>query len=425
MPAPVQTVEATYTRPYVAHASIGPSCAVAALADGTLTVWTHSQGVFPLKQDLVKVIKMDPASVRCIHVEGSGCYGHNGADDVALDAALLVRAAEGRPVRVQWMREDEFAWEPYGSAMRMHAKASLGADGHILAWNYEVWSNTHSTRPGVPGSDNNLLASWYLSEPQRPAPPTNIPQPAGGSDRNAVPLYDFPNQRIVNHLVKPMPLRVSALRTLGAYANVFATESFMDELAQKVGFDPIAYRLAHLKDVRARAVIEAVAAKANWKAGETGGGAHGRGIGFAKYKNLSAYVAVVVEIELDRKAATLRVPRVFVAVDAGQIINPDGLTNQIEGGVIQSTSWTLHEAVQFDSDAIRSRDWSTYPILTMPEVPKIETVLIDRPEEKPLGSGEASQGPTVAAIANAFAHATGQRLRGLPFNPARVRTALG
>ena len=420
-----QTLEATYTRPYMAHASIGPSCAVAEFTDGKLTVWTHSQGVFPLRRDLAKALKLDPGAVRCVHAEGSGCYGHNGADDVALDAALLARAIAGRPVRLQWMRDDEFAWEPYGSAMLARAKASLDASGRIINWNYEVWSNTHLTRPSAPGTDNNLLASWYLADPSTPGPAVNIPQPAGGSDRNAVPLYDFPNQRIVNHLITAMPMRVSALRTLGAYANVFALESFMDELAAAAGQDPVAFRLAHMKDPRARAVIEAVAKKAGWKDGGRGDGARGRGIAFAKYKNLSVYVAVVAEIEVDRGTGTIRVPRVFAVADAGQIINPDGLINQIEGGIIQSASWTLHEAVRFDRNGITSRDWSSYPILTMPEVPKVEVEVIDQPNEKSLGAGEGSQGPAVAAIANAFAHATGTRMRDLPFNRKRVRTTLG
>ena len=360
-PDGAKVIEATYRRPYIAHASIGPSCALAHLENGKLTVWTHSQGVFPLKRDLVKALRMDPASVRCIHAEGSGCYGHNGADDVALDAALLARAVPGRPVRVQWMRDDEFAWEPYGSAMVVQAKAAL-LDGRIVDWNYEVWSNTHSMRPSAPASANNLLASWYLAEPQPVGPPANIPQPAGGGDRNAVPLYDFPRQRIVNHLIKEMPIRVSALRTLGAYANVFALESFMDEAAAAAGTDPVAFRLAHLKDARARAVIEAVATKAGWKEREKSDGRRGRGIGFAKYKNLSSYVAVVAEVEVDRTSGRVSVPRAWAAVDSGQVINPDGLTNQIEGGIVQSTSWTLHEAIRFDRNGVTSRDWSSYPI---------------------------------------------------------------
>ena len=420
-----KTLEATYTRPYMAHASIGPSCAVAAFENGRLTVWTHSQGVFPLRRDLAQALKLDTEAVRCVHAEGSGCYGHNGADDVALDAALLARAVAGRPVRLQWMRDDEFAWEPYGSAMLARAKASLDASGKIVVWAYEVWSNTHSTRAAAPGANNNLLASWYVAEPSQPGLPVNIPQPAGGGDRNAVPLYDFPNQRVVNHLITAMPLRVSALRTLGGYTNVFAVESFMDELAAAAGQDPVAFRLAHLGDPRARAVIDTVAKNAGWKSGDNGDGTRGRGIGFAKYKTLASYVAVVAEVEIDRKSGRIRVPRAFAAGDAGQVVNPDGLKNQIEGGMIQSARWTLHEAVGFDRNGITSRDWSGYPILTMQEVPEIEVALIDRPDEKSLGAGEASQGPMAAAIANAFANATGRRLRDLPFSPGRVSEALG
>ena len=388
-------------------------------------MWTHSQGVFPLKRDLAKAFKLDADAVRCVHAEGSGCYGHNGADDVALDAALLARAVPGRPVRLQWMRDDEFAWEPYGPAMLARAKASLDANGRIVDWVYEVWSNTHSTRPAAPGENNNLLASWYVAEPSQPGPPSNIPQPAGGGDRNAVPLYDFPNQRVVNHLITGMPLRVSALRSLGAYVNVFAVESFMDELAVAAGQDPVAFRLAHLSDPRARAVIESVKRKAGWKASEKGDGARGRGIAFAKYKNLATYVAVVAEIEIDRKSGRVRVPRAFAAAEPGQIINPNGLANQIEGGMIQSTSWTLREAVRFDRNGITSRDWNGYQILTMPEVPEISVMLHNRTGEKPLGAGEASQGPMAGAIANAFANATGHRLRDLPFSPERVQAALG
>src|SRR5262249_44073302 len=339
-PANARSFEAVYTKPYMAHASIGPSCSVAEFKDGKMTVWTHSHGVFPLRAELAKALKMPTAALRCVHVEGSGCYGHNGADDVAVDAALLARALPGRPVRLQWMRDDEFGWEPYGPAMMMRAKAALGGDGKIADWDYEVWSNTHSTRPQSTDG-TNVLAAWYLAEPQKMGPPTSPPQPAGGGDRNAIPLYDFPRQRVIHHFVQDMPIRVSALRTLGAYANVFALESFMDELAAAAGVDPIAFRLAHLNDPRARAVIEAVAKKAGWTAGEKGNGTRGRGIGFAKYKNLACYVAVVAEVEVDRGSGMVRVPHAVAAVDAGLIINPDGLTSQIEGGIVQSVSWTL------------------------------------------------------------------------------------
>jgi nicotinate dehydrogenase subunit B len=424
-PAPdgARVIEATYHRPYTAHASIGPSCAVAQFAEGKMTVWTHSQGVFPLRGNLVMGLKLPPEKIHCIHMEGSGCYGHNGADDVALDAALLARSAPGgRPVRLQWMRGDEFGWEPFGAAMVMKAKAALSADGRVADWTYDVWTNTHSTRPDPGG--NNLLASWYLADPQQPAPPGIIPQPAGGGDRNAIPLYDFPRQKVVHHFLKQMPIRVSALRTLGAYANVFAIESFMDELALAAGTDPVAFRLAHMKDPRARAVIEAVAKKADWKPHGRSGAGRGRGIGFAKYKNLATYVAVIADVEVDAASGKVSVPRAFAAVDSGLIINPDGLANQMEGGIIQSTSWTLHEAVKFDRTGITSRDWLGYPILTMPDVPTVEIELINRPDERPLGSGEGSHGPAVAAIANGFAAATGKRMRELPLTPQRVKSVL-
>jgi len=389
-----------------------------------MTVWTHSQGVFPLRAELVKALKMPPSQVRCVHIEGSGCYGHNGADDVALDAALLARGVPGRPVKLQWMRDDEFGWEPYGSAMAMQAKATLDADGKIADWQYELWSNSHSTRPqSTDGS--NVLAAWYLEEPMKMGQHTSPPQPAGGGDRNAIPLYDFPNQKVVHHFLRDvMPIRTSALRTLGAYANVFASESFMDELAAAANADPVAFRLAHLKDPRAKAVIEKVAAISGWKPGEKGDGRRGRGIAFSKYKNLACYVACVADVEIDRASGRVKVTQVWSAIDAGLVINPTGLITQTEGGVIQSASWTLHEEVKFNRNGILSKDWASYPIMTMPEVPKVTVELINRPDQRPSGAGEGSQGPAVAAIANAFAHATGKRIRDLPFTADRVKKAL-
>jgi len=419
-----KTLAATYTRPYQAHATMGPSCALAQMQNDKLTVWTHSQGVFPLRRALAKALKMEENRITAVHAEGAGCYGHNGADDVALDAALIARAVSGRPVKLQWMRDDEFAWEPYGSAMLINLRAGLDVKGNVVDWTHELWSHTHSTRPGGK-SGVNLLASWHQASPMKPAPPDNIAQPSGGSDRNAVPLYEFPNQRVVNHLVTPMPVRVSALRALGAYANVFALESFMDELAMAANADPVEFRLRHLKDPRARAVIEAAADKAGWQASPRGSGNRGRGIGFARYKNLASYVAVIADVVVDPKTGNLRVAKVVAAVDSGMIINPNGLTNQIEGGIIQSTSWTLKEQVKFDRKRVTTRSWADYPILTFPEVPEVEVVLIDRPDERSLGSGEGSQGPTVAAIANALYNATGKRVRDLPLTPERVKAALG
>ena len=419
---PVTTIEAKYTRPYQCHASIGPSCAVAQVKDGKLTVWTHSQGVYPLRQHLARVMRMSDASIIVVHVEGSGCYGHNGADDVACDASLVARATGGRPVKLQWMREDEFGWEPYGSAMVMKMQARLDAGGQVVDWQHETWSHPHSTRPG--GAGSNLLAGWDIANPVPMGAPINGAQPAGAADRNAVPLYVFPNQRIILHYLPEMPLRTSALRTLGAYANVFALESFIDELAVAANADPVEFRLRHMKDPRARAVIEAAAGKAGWQAGRKGDGARGRGIGFAQYKNLAAYVAVVADVEVDRRTGNVRVVKTVAAVDAGLIINPDGVINQIEGGVIQSTSWSLKESVRYDERRVQTRSWADYPILTFSEVPAVDVVLLNRPDERSLGTGEGSQGPTVAAIANAIANATGTRLRDLPFTRDRVKAAL-
>ena len=421
--AGARTLEATYTKPYLSHGSIGPSCAVATFLNGRMIVWTHSQGVYPLRAELAKALKLPAKDVRCIHVEGSGCYGQNGADDVAMDAALLARAVPDRPVRLQWMRDDEFGWEPYGAAMSMSVRASLNADGQIADWQYELWSNTHSMRPQST-SGTNVLAAWYMAEPQMHGEPKGIPQPAGGGDRNSIPLYEFSSQKIVHHFIPEMPIRVSALRTLGAYANVFAIESFMDEMAALAKADPIAFRLAHLKDPRAKAVLEKVAAMAGWKAGEAGTLSRGRGVGFAKYKNHAMYVAVVADVTIDRASGQVRAPQIWAAADSGLIINPDGLRNQVEGGILQSMSWTLYEQVRFDKTGIQSRDWASYPIMTMPDVPKVAVELINRPNDPPLGAGEGSQGPAVAAIVNAVAHATGKRLRDLPLDAGRVKSAL-
>jgi nicotinate dehydrogenase subunit B len=414
-------LEATFTKDYLAHASIGPSCAVALMQEEKLRIWSHTQGVYPLRRDLAKALNLDVQSIRVSHREGAGCYGHNGADDAALDAALLARALPGRPVMVQWMRDDEFAWEPFSPAMVMELSAGLAADGSIVDWRHEVWSNSHSNRPGR-AEGVNLLAAWYLEKPFPPAAPRSIPQPTGGVDRNAVPIYDFPNLKVIKHLVKEMPLRTSALRTLGGDGNVFALESFMDELAAAVGADPVEFRLRHMKDPRARAVIETASEKAKWRPGSKSDGINGRGFGFAKYKNTSCYVACVADVSVDRRTGKVSVTRVVAAVDAGQIINPKGLEMQIEGGIIQSTSWTIMEAVGFDRQRVTSRDWKSYPILTFPDVPEVEIHLIDRPDEKPLGAGEASPGPASAAIVNGVSSILGRRVRKMPLDPEWIKS---
>ena len=418
----VRTLEAGYRRPYQMHAAIGPSCAVGLFRDGTLTLWTHSQGVYPLRKAVAEMLRLAEDRVHCIHAEGSGCYGHNGADDAAADAALIARAFPDRPVRVQWMREQEHAWEPYGPAMVTNAKAALDGGGNIVAWQYDVWTNAHSTRPGGAG---NLLPAWHLAAPFAQPPPRPIPLPEGGGDRNAIPLYKLPNVRVVHHFVPAMPLRVSALRALGAYMNIFSIESFIDELAKGAGADPVEFRLRHMEDTRARDVITTAATRFGWSNFAPAKG-RGRGFAFARYKNLGAYVALAIEVEVEHETGRMRVLRAVAAVDSGQAVNPDGIRNQIEGGIVQSSSWTLYEAVSFDSTRITSADWSGYPMLRFPEVPlSVEVHVIDRPGQPFLGTGEAAQGPTAAAIANAAADATGVRLRELPFTRERVKAAIG
>jgi CO/xanthine dehydrogenase Mo-binding subunit len=419
-------VRREYSRPYIAHASIAPSCAVARFsspADGEprVDVWTHSQGVFNLRADLALVLAMPPEAIIAEHTEGAGCYGHNGADDVALDAVLLARAVPGSPVRVQWSREEELGWAPFGAAMAVSIEADLDADGSICGWRHELWSNGHTSRPGR-AKTPTLLAGHDIEAAHPRIPAINPPiAGGGGAERNAIPTYDFPAWRVVNHYVTDMPIRVSALRTLGAFANVFAAESFMDEIAAGQGEDPVAFRLRQLSDPRARAVIEAAAARFGWAGWQKREG-WGRGIGYARYKTTGAYCAVMAEIEAE---AEIRVRRLVLAVDVGEVVNPDGVANQIEGGAVQATSWTLKEAVRFDRSRITSTQWDTYPILRFSEVPAVEVVICDRPSEAPLGAGEAAHGPTAAAIGNAVFDAIGVRVRDLPLTPERIVAAMG
>jgi len=416
-----RTIEATYTRPYQSHGSVGPSCAVAQLADGAMTVWSHTQGVYPDRQAIADMLRMPSASIRVIHVEGSGCYGHNGADDAAADAAMIARALPGVPVRVQWTREQEHAWEPYGPAMVTRLKASLDAAGKIADWNFEVFSNTHSMRPGGAGC---LLAAQHMAQPVAVPPAKPIPLPEGGGDRNAIPIYTFPNAHVVHHFIPTMPIRISAMRALGAYHNVFSIESFMDELAALAGVDPVEFRLNHLDDPRGRDVIEKAAQGFGWRKGQAASD-RGFGFAFARYKNLAAYCAIASEVEVNRETGRARLVRAVAAVDSGQVVNPDGLINQIEGAIIQSTSWTLYESVTFDARRITSIDWQTYPILRFDAVPEsIEVHIINRPGKPFLGSGETGQGPAAASVANAIANATGIRLRDLPLTRKRIKDAI-
>jgi CO/xanthine dehydrogenase Mo-binding subunit len=417
-----RTLEATYTRPYQSHGSIGPSCAVAQLNADVMTVWTHTQGVYPDRQGVAEMLRVPPAKVRLIHVEGSGCYGHNGADDAAADAALIARELPGIPVRVQWMREQEHGWEPYGPAMVTKLKASLDDRGAIASWNFEVWSNTHSMRPGGGGC---MLAAQHMANPLAIPEPKPLPLPEGGGDRNAIPIYKFPNAHVVHHFIPSMPVRISAMRALGAYHNVFSIESFMTELAELAGADPVEFRLKHLDDPRARDVIEKAAKEFGWQKGQTAPQDRGYGFAFARYKNLAAYCAIASEVEINRETGRPRLVRAVAAVDSGQVVNPDGIINQVEGAILQSMSWTLYEAVTFDDVRITSIDWQTYPILRFDGVPeKVDVHIINRPGLPFLGSGETGQGPAAASVANAVANAAGKRLRDLPLTRQKIKDAI-
>ena len=421
-PAAVKTLEASYYRPYQMHGSIGTSTAIAVMgADGTLTIDTHSQSVFQTGAAIAKMLGMDVKKVHCRHAQGSGCYGHNGADDAAADAALLAVAVPGKPVKLQYTREQEHRWEPYGSAMLMRAKAGLDKDGNILDWDLQIHSTPHGTRPG--GNPGNLLSARYLEKPFAQPVPANGGPPNYAADRNGIALYEFPGHNVTTHFITEMPLRVSSTRGLGAYANVYAIECFMDELAAAAGVDPVEYRMRFLKDPRARDVVAKAAEAFGWSKWQKKAG-RGRGIGFARYKNTAGYCAVAMEVEVNKRNGRVRVLRAVAAADSGHLVNPDGVKNQIEGGLVQSLSWTLKEEVKFDDTRVTSEDWAGYPILTFAECPPVEVVLIDRPGQPYLGTGEASQGPAGAALGNAVFDATGTRFRRLPLTPDRVKAGL-
>ena len=417
------SVEATYDRPYLAHAAMGPSSATALFGGGKgsrLQVWSHTQGIYLLRAELARALGLADDDVTITHVEGPGCYGHNGADDAAMDAALLAMAVPGRPVQVVWSRADELTWAPFGAAAVVRVAADVDAAGNVLSWQHEIWGNGHSTRPGSTRSVA-LLANSHRAGGQEIEAAAEPPMArGGGAGRNSVPDYDFPAYRAVNHRLLEMPLRTSALRSLGAFLNVFAAESFMDELALAAGRDPVEYRLACLSDPRARAVIESAARRSgwdNWSPAESAG----HGIGFARYKNTSAYCAVVADVEA---VSEVRVRRLTIAVDAGLVINPDGAANQVEGGAVQATSWALKEQVRFDRYGVTSDTWETYPILRFSEVPAVDVELLPGNGNPALGVGETAQGPTAAAIGNAVCNALGVRVRTLPFTEENIVAAM-
>ena len=417
----VKTLKATYQWPYQLHASIGPSCAVADVKESGATIWSGTQGAHQLRPTIAQLLGLSSDNVRVIFVEASGCYGHNAADDAAADAAILSQAA-GKPVRVQWMRHDEHAWEPLGPAMVMEVRGALDQQGNVSAWDYQVWTPTHSSRPN--GSAGSLLAGSLIG--MSGGKPNQ-----SGAERNANHNYTFKNNRVMVHWLRSSPLRASALRGLGSPQNSFANESFMDELAAASVADPVEFRLRHLSDPRAKAVVEAAAKRADWavrpspsKAGRDAGAKSGRGVAFVQYDRTEAYVAAVAEVEVSPADGFVRVMRVVVAHDCGLIINPDGLRNQIEGNVIQATSRTLKEEVKFDRSMVTGLDWSLYPILRFPDIPDVSVELINRPDQPAVGAGEATTSVIPAAIANAIFDATGVRLRTIPFTSDRVKAAL-
>jgi CO/xanthine dehydrogenase Mo-binding subunit len=370
--------------------------------------------VYPLRTSICQVLNVQPSNVHIVHRPGAGCYGHNGADDVAFDAALIAQKLPGRWIRVLWSRGDELSASPVGAAMAVKLSAGFGDDGRPEGWTVEIWSPTHAQRPGMANRINLLGARalpGYVAEKLADVPDAN----GGGAVRNAMALYDLPDQKIIHHFIPELPVRTSALRSLGAYANVFAIEGFIDECAAHLGRDPVAYRLALLPDPRARAVIETCAAMAGWSEGDS------RGIGFSRYKNKAAWCACIAEVAVEEE---VRLTRVWCAVDGGLIINPDGARNQVEGGIIQGASWALKERVPFADGRIAARGWADYPILRFSEVPEIEIALIDAPGEPALGMGEVAHGPIAAAIGNAMARTLGTRLRQLPLTRERIVTAL-
>ncbi len=409
---------ARYERPYTMHGALAPSAALAIWTGGRLTVDTHSQGIHPLRLSIADSLGLETSAVTLRHVPGSGCYGHNGADDAAVEATLVARALPDRPILLKWSREDEHAWEPYGPPMAVELAATV-ADGRIAALSAEAISDTHRGRPR-PGRDRagpaKLLANHFRAGPIGPQPAAPNLNAHGGMHRNLTPIYAIPETRLVKNLVGNIAHRTSALRCLGAAANVFALESFVDEIARAGGRDPLAFRRDALSDPRGLAVLDALAEGLAARPLTAGG----RGVAYAQYKNSMTRVAVAVDLDVD-DAARVHLRHALIVADAGRVVDADGLAAQLEGGLIQGASWALHERVEWDRDGILSRDWDGYPVIRFDNIPEIDLQILDRPEVAPVGAGEASPGPTLAAIANAIFDATGLRLRRLPFRPDEIR----
>ena len=407
---------ATYNFAIHTHGSIGPSCAVAEFKDGKLTCWTASQSTHNLRKQLAAMLGVTDENVRCIYIDGAGCYGRNAHEDAAGDAALLARAV-GQPVRVQWMRADEHGWDPKGPPTMLDMRAGLDAGGKILAWESELFiPNGGAGFVALVGADHAGLNSLgQLS-------------PGGVTNDLAIP-YTIPNVKTTAHRLESTPFKPSWIRSPGRMQNTFANESFFDEVAAASGADPLQLRLQYLHDARGAEVLERLAVLSSWrqrpKPDRQGEIVIGRGLAFVKYELVRTYVGVVAEVQVNTKSGEISAKRFYVAHDCGQIINPDGLRNQIEGNVVQTVSRVLKEEVSFDRSMVTSLDWGTYPIVTFPEVPEVTIDLIDRPNEVPWGAGEPSAAVVPAAVANAVFDAIGVRLRSVPFTPAKVKLAMG
>lgn len=426
IPEPFDTsdLSARFERPYQIHGALAPSAALAEWSGDTLTLKTHSQGIYPLRKAIADSLGLRIEQVDITHVPGSGCYGHNGADDAAYEAALVAMSLPGKPVLLKWDRQDEHAWEPFAPAMAVQLAVRV-AEGKVTAFSADVFSDTHRGRPR-PGPNRagpaKLLANRFRAEPMAPyVSPANMGTHAG-MHRNLDPIYDFPEKRLVKNLVRGLPHRTSAMRCLGAVANIFAIESLMDELAGRASMDPVAFRMAHLNDPRALAVLQELDRQLVLRPKRDSD--TGRGIAYAQYKNVMTRVGVAVDLAVTDRAE-VELLHVTVVADAGRVVDPDGLKAQIEGGVMQAASWALYEEVTWDRDGITSRDWVSYPVIRFDNVPEIDVILIEDKGSPSVGAGEASPSPTVAAIANAIHDCTGLRLRRMPFTPdALTRAAL-
>jgi nicotinate dehydrogenase subunit B len=410
---------ATYDFAIHTHGSIGPSCAVVEINDGRLTCWSASQATHRLRKQLAAMMAVPLEDVHCLYIEGSGCYGRNGHEDAAGDAALLSRAVGGRPVRVQWMRADEHGWDPKGPPILVDLRGGIDNEGKVVAWEAEFFLLDDPFGP-VP-----LIAATLAG-----LPGTTEQLPKILAVRNTAIPYAFPNVKTVAHLLSEAPLRPSWIRSPGRLQNTFANECFVDELAASVGADPLDFRLNYLNDPRGTELLQRLAILAKWEKRPSpqrdikGNVVTGRGISYVKYDLVRTYVGAVADVEVDRRTGDIVVQRFFVVHDCGQIINPDGVTNQIEGNVIQTVSRTLKEEILFDRSAVTSLHWATYPILTFPEVPDIIIELISRPTEKPWGVGEPASTVVPSAISNAVFDAIGVRLRSVPFTSAKVMAAI-